>query len=624
MFAALREQAAAAAEHAAAAAAQAAEQASSLSLSEATSRLSIATSSLQFFPEDGAPPEAAPSSDEPYAGTVKFDLDDEPAPAPSAAAPVPVTPGKPALDVLCAQQRRALEAGEQRIRALVEELNSTKLKALKRMREKDEQLASLEAALKTAQAKESAMQLENARLRTSGDAKALEPVAVTPLIEEGAAAVASEASGARVKMLMVKVTEQAAELHRERSLRAAAERASAVAEEAAAELRESLATARAAAEREAAEARALRRAPQTPAHSQVPQTPTTGHGVRGLEARVEAAEAARAQLASSWKAAAAAAAKELRRAEEAEAALAEARQALATAEAAREEAAAEAREAKAEAKQVKQKARALLGQQEEEMRRRTLPAGMPTPLPPAAPPAPDMAPNMAPDMTGLEWTMRAAAEAPNMAPAQTALVAVQQARPGAVLAHNGAVLAHNGAVLAQHARPGGVRRVADAATSAAAGGAGVGGASSAVVGTGGAVMGVDRAVVGEDRAVVSEGSDEGSTLQRLALSQARLQAEISVERIRSQALEGELSAALADLQQLRQQAVLQADSQNLDYVRHVIVKFIELEGTDESDQLFEVIATVLQFEEKDVLRLVKALAERKAAARGRLSRLFGL
>ena len=75
---------------------------------------------------------------------------------------------------------------------------------------------------------------------------------------------------------------------------------------------------------------------------------------------------------------------------------------------------------------------------------------------------------------------------------------------------------------------------------------------------------------------------------------------------------------------LRQQAVLQADSQNLDYVRHVIVKFIELEGTDESDQLFEVIATVLQFEEKDVLRLVKALAERKAAARGRLNRLFGL
>ena len=288
MFAALREQAAAAAEHAAAAAAQAAEQASSLSLSEATSRLSIATSSLQFFPEDGAPPEAAPSSDEPYAGTIKFDLD-EPAPAPSAAAPVPATPGKPALDVLCAQQRRALEAGEQRIRALVEELNSTKLKALKRMREKDEQIASLEAALKTAHAKESAMQLEIARLRTSGDAKAQEPVAVAPLVEEGAAAAAAgtvaangaggaapDASGARVKMLMVKVTEQAAELHRERSLRTAAEKASAAAEEVAAELREALATARAAAEREAAEARSLRRAPQTPAHSQVPQTPYTG------------------------------------------------------------------------------------------------------------------------------------------------------------------------------------------------------------------------------------------------------------------------------------------------------------------------------------------------------------
>ena len=285
-------------------------------------------------------------------------------------------------------------------------------------------------------------------------------------------------------------------------------------------------------------------------------------------------------------------------------------------------------------KQVKQKARALLGQQEEEMRRRTLPAAASTPA--AEPPAPDMAP----DMTGLEWTMRAAAEAPTMAPAmaptmapaQTALAAAQPARQPEGHARVG---------------PGGVRRGADvgkdercrghahdgagAATSAAADGAGVGGASSAVVGKDGAVVGNGRAVMVEGSAVlgegsdgVGEGSDEGSALQRLALSQARLHAELSVERIRSQTLEGELNAAQADLQQLRHQAVLQADSQNLDYLRHVIVKFIELEGSDESEQLFEVIATVLQFDEKDVLRLVKALAERKAAARGRLSRLFGL
>lgn len=281
-------------------------------------------------------------------------------------------------------------------------------------------------------------------------------------------------------------------------------------------------------------------------------------------------------------------------------------------------------------KQVKQKARALLGQQEEEMRRRTLPAAASTPA--AEPPAPDMAP----DMTGLEWTMRAAAEAPTMAPAmapaQTALATAQPTRQPE-----------------GHARvvPGGVRRGADvgkdercrgyahdgagAATSATADGAGVGGARSAVVGKDGAVVGNGRAVMVEGSAVlgegsdgVGEGSDEGSALQRLALSQARLHAELSVERIRSQTLEGELNAAQADLQQLRHQAVLQADSQNLDYVRHVIVKFIELEGSDESEQLFEVIATVLQFDEKDVLRLVKALAERKAAARGRLSRLFGL
>ena len=278
-------------------------------------------------------------------------------------------------------------------------------------------------------------------------------------------------------------------------------------------------------------------------------------------------------------------------------------------------------------KQVKQKARALLGQQEEELRRRTLPAGLPTPLtaaastPAAEPPAPDMAP----DMTGLEWTMRAAAEAPTMASAQTALTAAQPARPPE-----------------GHARvvPGGVRRGADvgkdercrghahdgagAVTSAAADGAGVGGASSAVVGKDGAVVGDTRAVMGEGSDGVGEGIDEGSALQRFALSQARLQAELSVERIRSLTLEGELNAAQADLQQLRHQAVLQADSQNLDYVRHVIVKFIELEGSDESEQLFEVIATLLQFDEKDVLRLAKALAERKAAARGRLSRLFGL
>ena len=261
------------------------------------------------------------------------------------------------------------------------------------------------------------------------------------------------------------------------------------------------------------------------------------------------------------------------------------------------------------------------------MRRRTLPAAAASPA--AEPPAPDMAP----DMTGLEWTMRAAAEAPTMAlamapamaPAQTALAAAQPTRQPE-----------------GHARvvPGGVRRGADvgkdercrgyahdgagAATSTAADEAGVGGASSAVVGKDGVVVGNGRAVLGEGSDGVGEGSDEGSALQRLALSQARLHAELSVERIRSQTLEGELNAAQADLQQLRHQAVLQADSQNLDYVRHVIVKFIELEGSDESEQLFEVIATVLQFDEKDVLRLVKALAERKAAARGRLSRLFGL
>jgi len=261
------------------------------------------------------------------------------------------------------------------------------------------------------------------------------------------------------------------------------------------------------------------------------------------------------------------------------------------------------------------------------MRRRTLPAAASTPA--AEPPAPDMAP----DMTGLEWTMRAAAEAPNMAPAmaptmapaQTALAAAQPTRPPEGQAR---------------VVPGGVQRGADvgkdercrgyahdgagAATSAVADGAGVGGASSAVVGKDGVVVGNCRAVLGEGSDGVGEGSDEGSALQRLALSQARLHAELSVERIRSQTLEGELNAAQADLQQLRHQAVLQADSQNLDYVRHVIVKFIELEGSDESEQLFEVIATVLQFDEKDVLRLVKALAERKAAARGRLSRLFGL
>ena len=70
---------------------------------------------------------------------------------------------------------------------------------------------------------------------------------------------------------------------------------------------------------------------------------------------------------------------------------------------------------------------------------------------------------------------------------------------------------------------------AGAATSAVADGAGVGGASSALVGKDGAVVGNGRAVMVEGSAVlgegsdgVGEGSDEGSALQRLALSQARL------------------------------------------------------------------------------------------------------
>ena len=62
----------------------------------------------------------------------RFGLEDEVAPSPSkvvVAAPEPAQ-----LDALCAQQRRVLKASEERIASLVEELDQTKLKALKRLR----------------------------------------------------------------------------------------------------------------------------------------------------------------------------------------------------------------------------------------------------------------------------------------------------------------------------------------------------------------------------------------------------------------------------------------------------------------------------------------------------------
>lgn len=633
-FAALREQASAAAasaaEQASAAAASAAEQASAAAaaaaeqasvLTEATKNLST---TVQLFPEEGVPPPGAPSTEAP-APAPTFALDDSvPQPPTSTQMTSSKAEPRPPLDALCEQQRRALEAGEERVRALVEELNQTKLKALKRLRAQEETIAGLEASLKQARSKESALQLENARLRASKpDAKPQEnspaaataataatpapPPPATPAPAAGttrtphqqgvaagaadsaalaaaaaAAATPAQTGSRREAMLVAKVTEQAAELHRERAARLAAERAAAASDEVAAALRQSLVAAEAAAERSSAESRSLssslRRASamQSPPHRSVAgaATPATsvpgaaagvedgGLAWRRLEARLEAAEAARAKAVAAFKGASMAATEATERADEIEANLGEARLALATAEAARDAAAEEARDAKAEAKQVKLKARALLGQQEEEMRRRTLPPGATAPLP-----AGGAATNGAEPETPAPPQLHAPAPAPLPLPEP-------EPEP-----------------------PTGSAEASDVKD-------GQGGPGASLL--------------------VAESADEVTALHRFATAQARMQSEVTMERSRRQTLEGELSAAQHDLHELRQQAVLETEGgKNAEYLKQVVAKFIELEGADESEALFTVIATYLQFEEDVVVRLQRARAERRAAARGRLSRLFG-
>ena len=304
--------------------------------------------------------------------------------------------------------------------------------------------------------------------------------------------------------------------------------------------------------------------------------------LRRLEARLESAEASRAQAHAAARRAAAEAATSQAKAAELEAGLEAAKAEvaeLAGAQAAAEE---EARVAKAEAKAVREKARALLGQQEEEMRRRST-------LPPAngsAVAAPTSAPVLPPPGT---------IELP---PLPSSLM--EQQANGLVDWDGAAADAADGPT------------VVPTAAAVDGGGGGASAASGVAKGSGG----------GGEGSGTASGDDEMSALHRYALAQARLQAEVTQERTRRQSLEGELSAAHADLQQTRQHAVLQGEGGNMAYLRHVVAKFIEMEGTDESEALFAVIATYLQFDEAEVVRLQLSRAQRRAAARGGFLRLL--
>lgn len=68
-------------------------------------------------------------------------------------------------------------------------------------------------------------------------------------------------------------------------------------------------------------------------------------------------------------------------------------------------------------------------------------------------------------------------------------------------------------------------------------------------------------------------------------------------------------------QQLREQPSTSVNS--LAYLRHVVVNYIGLGDGEESDALFQVIATFLQFDEADVIRL-QAERQRRAAAQAGL------
>lgn len=176
MLASLRQQAEAAA--------SAAQEASSRLASEAT-RLSnvngLNVNALSLFPEDEPSARSSEAGQEQTerAGTVTplatfaLEEDDFSPPHRSAFAPLPTEPiptgpqaaGRPSLDTLCEQQRRAIDAGQERVSALMDELKTTKLKALKKMRAQEETIAGLERSLQQQRSANSSLQLELGSLR---------------------------------------------------------------------------------------------------------------------------------------------------------------------------------------------------------------------------------------------------------------------------------------------------------------------------------------------------------------------------------------------------------------------------------------------------------------------------
>ena len=616
MLAAFREQAAAAA-------------------AEATTRLSN-VSALQLFPEgetefsEPALPNLKPTTpavpeEHVLTSPSEFVLDDEKAsPSPAVAEAVSTGIDVQALKELCDQQRRTLKASDERVTHLMQEMNATKLKALKRLRAQEQDIIGLQVSLKASKAREAELQLENARLRDTttvpqsdtarkpdqSDQQSASPAQSSnrpPLHDARTEATSSGTSNCREAMLVDKVTQQAASIHHERAARMVAERAAIDAEATAASLRSALIEAEEAMEHACAESRSLRKASTISSvalasplgrSSAVAPTPATSAPIpeaasvqrlQHLKASLQEAEAACAKAQAAERAARAEATQTATRIDELEEKISALRIELNLEVEAKEMAASAARDAKAEVKAVRQRARALLEQQEEEFRRR--PRYPATTADFCTPKSTSLQPSggtIESDHSNIGSECCADGEDTKLVSMTENLGArVERAHKTDAQANSKMKEANGIAKLQTPAQP---------------------------------RNGVNPTL--PPTSLISPPPEgELHALHKYATAQARLQTELSKEMSRREALEGELQAVQTELQTLQQRAVLQAEGNNMEYLRHVISKYIEMDGMDESEALFQVIATYLQFKEADVIRLHLARERRKAAMRGGFFRL---
>ena len=138
-------------------------------------------------------------------------------PTSSQAAKVRKMAAESSLEQLCEEQRKALQAGHQRVVALQEEVTQVKMKALKKLREQDTAQHALQLRVHMLEAEKAGLQREQiSKMGTpAGSASGTQAPNLESVATPGMAGAGVD--GRRVPMLQEKVKQQAAELLRQRA-----------------------------------------------------------------------------------------------------------------------------------------------------------------------------------------------------------------------------------------------------------------------------------------------------------------------------------------------------------------------------------------------------------------------